>query len=408
MERPIFTVLLPDIGEGVAEGEVIEWLKNVGASLRQDEPVVVVMTDKATVELPAPYPGILAKQHHKPGEIVRKDTPLYDIGLDENVKAVTNKHTRQKNPCPKEKTVPNDAPQQQKIPSNAEPRTKESLAIPKVRHLAKELGINIDEISGSGKDGRVLADDLKNSFKKNEELQPVLRLDDDEVQPLIGIRGLMAKKMSQSKLHIPQFSYFEQVDVSRLIQMRQKFKDKALSEGIRLSYMPFFIRALSLIIKKYPIINSSIDITSNAVVYHKQQNIGIAIASPQGLIVPVLKGVQDMSLDTFIRSFDNLKVKAQGGHLTSKDMKDATITISNFGVLGDGLWATPMISDSQVAILAVARMRKAPIVKNEELIIRDVLPLSWSFDHRVIDGELAAQISQDYCRLLKDPVNLLS
>lgn len=417
MDNDIFTVRLPDIGEGVVEGEVIEWLKNVGDALKQDEPVVVVMTDKATVELPAPYPGTLSKQYYRVGEISIKDLPLYDIKLSEAAVQVSKK----KSAPPNDETArPNEvkaeSPSTTRLPcAKSEISASEGskvLANPKVRGLAKELGIDIDSISGTGKEGRVSKDDLmghhQNISRTVPSASPILQFADDEEQPLLGIRGLMARKMAETHSQIPQFSYFEQVEATHLIQLRQNFKDKALGEGIQLSYMPFFIRALSLAIKRFPLINSCVDMQRAKIFVHKQHNIGIAMASSQGLIVPVLKSVQEMNLEEIIKAYDALKSKASAGKLSPSDMKEATITISNFGVLeGSGIWATPMINYPEVAILGMARIRKEPVIRNNEIVIRDILPLSWSFDHRIIDGEMAVSISHYYNTLIRDPAFLL-
>lgn len=417
MEQNIFTVRLPDIGEGVVEGEVIEWLKKVGDPVKQDEPVVVVMTDKATVELPAPYPGTLSKQYYGVGEISIKDQPLYDIQLESAAvpKAQKQTATSEKKAATQQiERVPQETQKQVAVESHTERQIVSSqvLATPQVRGLAKELGIDINSLRGTGKDGRVIKEDLalhtREGSHKPEFHSPLLHLEDDEEQPLFGIRGLMAKKMTEGHALIPQFSYFEQVEATHLIQLRQNFKDKAAKEGINLSYMPFFIRALSMNIKRFPLINSCVDMGASKIIVHKQHNIGIAMASPQGLIVPVLKGVQDMNLEDVIKAYAALKIKANAGKLTSSDMKEATITITNFGVLeGSGIWATPMINYPEVAILGMARIHKEPVVRNHEIVIRDILPISWSFDHRIIDGELAVSISHHFNTLIRDPAVLL-
>ena len=215
----IFTFNLPDIGEGVVEGEVIQWLKNVGDAVKQDEPVVIVMTDKATVELPSPYPGVLEKQYYQPGQIAIKDKPLYDIRLSSPQMSLDKENLIQE---PVKKTVEKPSVVKEKVHGKA-------LATPKVRHLAQELGVDIANITGSGKDGRVTAEDLKHTFKHRDHTEH-LALDGDEEELLIGIRGLMARKMDQTR--IPQFSYFEQAEVTRLIQMRKNLKGKADAEGI--------------------------------------------------------------------------------------------------------------------------------------------------------------------------------
>ncbi|MFQ5729155.1 MAG: dihydrolipoamide acetyltransferase family protein [Waddliaceae bacterium] len=396
----IFTVTLPDIGEGVVEGEVIEWLKQVGDSLQQDEPVVVVMTDKATVDLPAPYPGTLAKQYYQPGEMAVLDKPLYDIEVaDEIPSAKEEPKTEPAKEVVKPKETPEPVSARQPLAG------RKGLATPPTRRLANEMGVDINQVPGTGKDGRVTPEDLRRSHAPEPSVVPHLPL--DEEQPIIGIRGLMAKKTAESKRIIPHFSYFEQADVTRLIQLRENVKKEAAQEGIHVTFMPFFIRALSLTIHHFPMVNSSVDTESNRLIIHKQYNVGLAVNARQGLIVPVLKNVQEMTLPDIIRAFEKLKEKALTGKLQSSDMKESTITISNYGVLGSGLWATPVISHPEVAILAINKIQKQPVVKNNQIIIRDMLNLSWSFDHRIIDGDIAAHVSHHFANLLCNPASML-
>lgn len=398
-----YTFCLPDIGEGVVEGEVIEWLKKEGDSVKQDEPVVTVMTDKATVELPSPYPGTIVKCYYQVGQIAIKDKPLYDITVAPDI-VLQEKSVSQRERQHVASAHPEKASDIAQIRQSS--GGEGVLALPKSRHLAKQLGIDINAIKGSGKDGRIRESDLRQGIGNISHISSPLRLEGDEEHALVGVRGLMARKMDQTR--IPQFSYFEQVDVTRLIEMRSKFKVKADQEEIHLSYMPFFIRALSLTAKKYPVVNASIDMDKGKVFMHKVQNVGIAMATSHGLIVPVLKGVEQITLNDLIRSYEALKIKAQEGKLTSLDMKEATISVSNFGVLGgEGVWATPLISESEGAILAFARIREMPIAKSGQVVVKSILPVSWSFDHRLIDGELAAAISYYYCSLLRDPALLL-
>lgn len=392
-DESVFTFRMPDIGEGVVEGEVVEWLKQVGDTVKQDEPVVVLMTDKATVELPAPYPGVIEKQYYKAGEIAIKDHPLYDIRTSKSLQPEKNLELK-----PTSVAVIEPVSQQKRNESN------KVLATPKVRHLAKQLAIDIETVSGSGKDGRVMLEDLKGNLP-NVTYSPLIISEEDTKKPLTGVRGLMARRMDQHQ--IPQFSYFESVEVTRLIQLRQSVMKKAAKENIHLSYMPFFIRALALTTRQFPILNSSVDMQEGCIVYHQQLNVGIATATPQGLIVPVIKSVEGMGMEEVIHAYEFLKAQVLSRKTSSEMMKGATITISNFGVLGgEGMWATPLISSPEVAILAIARIRKDPVVRNQEVVVRDILPLSWSFDHRIIDGELAAKISHHFATLLRDPAVL--
>lgn len=422
----IFTVLFPDIGEGVVEGEVIEWRKNVGDALKQDEPVVVVMTDKATVELPAPYPGILAKQYYVPGGIAIKDQPLYAIDLGEGSDVVLPqaeegasepvKEAKQppKKISPNPKSLPVAKPQVAKSqPAEMSSKFSErQSALPKVRRLAKQLGISLEEVEGSGKDGRITPEDL-GRHRSLEAGQaplevPLWNLPGDQELPVIGVKALMAKRMALSKSQIPHFSYFEQADATRLVQLKNNLKARAVDEGLHLTYMPFILRAISLCIRKHPLLNSSYDKEHSKVILHQKHNIGIAMATSLGLVVPVLKGVEEMTVEVLIRAYETLIQRAQKGKLLPSDMKEATFTLSNFGSKSShGLWATPVINYPEVAILATGRIHPHPLIKNGEIVIRDVMHLSWSFDHRIIDGDAAAQISQTLCGFLENPAALL-
>ncbi len=396
--KKIYTVNLPDIGEGVVEGEVIEWLKQVGDSLLQDEPVVIVMTDKATVELPAPCPGILSKQYFKVSEIAIKDKPLYDIETSENVEQAPRQAFEKEQISPIKPI----------IKENTKSDSNETLAIPQVRKMAKDMGIDINKVQGSLKDGRVSEEDLK-KFTSNEKLQEhPLHLPGDEIRPVIGIKNLMAKKMMESKNNIPHFSFFEQIDATRLVKLKEKYKVEALKVNVHVTYMPFIIKALSLSLNAFPEVNSSFDMSENKLIIHKLHNVGIAISSPHGLIVPVLKNVQQLSLNEIIMAYEDLKQRALDNKLLPAEMKESTITVTNFGVFGGNAeFATPIINYPEVAILGVARIQKEPAVKNNTLVIQDTLHLSWSFDHRVVDGDMAASFSAHFGSLLQNPASLL-
>ncbi len=371
---------LPDIGEGVAEGQVIEWLKNIDDRVEKDEPIVTIMTDKATVELPSPYSGTLTRQFYEQGEIATVHAPLYEIETEDEVKRERAK--------PKKKPPPQE---------NAHaPRSQRPLATPATRKLARDLKIDLATVKGTGKDGRITPDDLK-----------IVQIASDEEVPLIGVPHLMAKKMAESKREIPHFSFFEQVDATRLKALHDKVKDEGVKQGVKVTYLPFLIRALSLTLKVHPRVNSSFG--NDKIIIHKNHNIGIAMASKEGLIVPVLKDVQEMSLEDVIRKFESLKQRALKGEMSPDEMRGATITLTNFGVLGHGggRWATPIINSPEAAILGVNKIHKEPVVKNDELILQETLNLSWSFDHRIIDGDLAANTSSTFASLIINPAQLL-
>lgn len=408
----IFTVTLPDIGEGVVEGEVIEWYKNIGDRLAQDEPVVVVMTDKATVELPAPYAGRLLRQYFQPGQISIKGRPLYDIELDQASMPADMKAealpVSAPDALPQPRSVhmppvanvnaPPAVPKERSTPSQVK-------ATPPVRALARQMGIDLSTLQGSGKEGRIERRDLMKIPSTKDE---VLHLPEDKIEPLIGIHNLMAKKMVESKEHIPHFSYFEQVEVDRLAQLRESSQRLAEGVGVHLTYMPFFIRALSMCINKYPWLNSCFDAAANALVVHASHNIGIAMDTRRGLIVPVLKDVQAMGFEQIVHAYDDLHHRALQNKLLPAEMREGTISISNFGLVSSmDTWATPVINYPEVAILALSRIHAQPVAKNDAVVVKQVINLSWSFDHRVIDGAMAVRISHDFCSYVRDPAILI-
>lgn len=412
----VFTVLLPDIGEGVVEGEVIEWLKAEGDRVEQDEPVVTVMTDKATVDLPAPYPGVVSKHYQQPGELAIKDKPIYDITVADGVRV---KQTKKKAATSGAEQVRDPV----KVPA-AVAASGKVLATPATRGLARDLQMDIREVRGTGPDGRVTSDDIRSQLSMQSikaaatshsgkraapiigTSTPVLDLPGDEYQPLIGQRNYIAEKMSEAKLIVPNFAYFDSMDCTRLIQLRKNLKEQALERGIKLTYMPFFIRALSLCLKRYPFFNGSLDMDERRLVIHKSQNIGLAVRTDAGVIVPVLKDVQDMNLEQVIMSYEELKNKAMADQLEAHDMRDATITISNFGAVG-GKWATPIINYPEVCIIGIARIEPQALVRNRQIEVRDMLNLSWCCDHRVIDGHMAAEFSNMFIDLLEHPAKIL-
>lgn len=382
-----FAFLMPDIGEGVVEGEVVSWLKKEGDPVKKDEPVLILMTDKATVELPSPKAGILKARRYKEGEIARKGLPLYTLEIEGEAAE-----------------APAESAPIAKVQKEAAPPVTPSqgiLAAPPVRKIAKELGISLSSIKGTGPGGRILKQDLVS--------HPSLpAIEGDREEPLIGIRHLMAERMALSHQEIPPFSYFDQADASRLLQLHASFAEEGKKRSLHVTFMPFFIRALSLTIQKFPVINSSFDKQQHKIVLHTAHHVGIAMDTPLGLIVPVLKHVEKLTLNELVYAYEELKEKAKHNKLSPSDMKEGTITITNFGALsGGGLFATPIINYPEAAILGVARIQKEPASYHGELTLRDHLHLSWSFDHRIIDGSLAAQVSKAFVSLIENPASLL-
>lgn len=434
----IYTVTLPDIGEGVVEGEVIEWLKELDEEIAQDEAVVVVMTDKATVELPAPYPGKLAKRYYEAGGIAIKDEPLYDIALSaeaaqklrkkDPVKSVEESvGPKQEEPLSLEiKKAPTKEPKDFIFQKPLQSSSERPLACPSIRKLARDLKIDLADIIGTGAEGRITREDLiqhslkstKQSTKQSTEAKnsaspskpafvKVPNLEGDEIRPIKGVRLKVAEKMSLSKSQIPHFSLFDRANAKFLMQLRENIKEQAKQRGVHLTYMPFFLKALSKALIDFPDCNASFDHVKNQLHVHKEHNIAIAMKSADGLLVPVLKKINEMSLEETIFSFDTLKRKASEQSLSPEDMSHSSISLSNFGSEGAGLWVTPVINYPQVAILASGKIRKELIVKDDQAVIAPILPLCWSFDHRIIDGDVAIAFSKRFTQIIENPQELL-
>lgn len=377
MER---IIKLPDIGEGVTEGEVVEWLKKEGEAVEKDEPVVVVMTDKATVELPSPVKGVLIKQWVEANVIAFVGKPLYSIETEEK-----------EQPQRMQEEVHFELAKKAVV-------TKGGLATPATRKIARALGVDLAAIHGSGRDGRIEPCDFIPVKKKID------RMEGDEEIVLHGVRREMARRMQDSKRDVPHFSYFTFANAKNLVESYESLKKERSS--IKITFMPFFLRALSMTATTYPILNASLD--GETLVLHKSHNIGIAMAREEGLIVPVLSHVEAMGMEEIIVAYDALVKEPLQKLMAPERMRGGTLTVSNFGVLGGGgRWATPVILPPQVAILAIARIGKEAVCEGDKIVARETLKLSWSFDHRVIDGNKAAEISERFVELIERPELLM-
>lgn len=381
MER-IVTVNLPDIGEGVVEGEIVQWLKKVGDPLKLDEPVVVVMTDKATVELPSPEEGVLREIFWKEGQLAIRGKPLYSIAcLGHSEKPVESSHRVEAKVEP--------AP----VPTPILQKGEKVLASPATRHLAKMLGVSLETIVPSGSRGEVTPEDVKGSLQIKSSKKN-LRRDGDEVIPLRGIQWLMAETMIKSHAEVPQFTYVISYDPTALRLAKEKFAGATL--------MPFFIKAWAITAKEFPFLNASVDADQREIYVHPHVDMGIAVDSPQGLLLPVLKGADSLNFSELIKAFDKLKEGARKGDLSPDAMRGGTVSLSNFGTLG-GILGTPLIPYSQTSILGIGKMEECPVVRQGKIEIGYKQYLSLSCDHRIVDGATAARAAERLVALLSDP-----
>lgn len=410
--------ILPDIGEGIVECEIVEWHVAEGDSVKEDQVVVEVMTDKAVVEIPAKSDGKVSKLYHQKGEIAKVGEPLFAL-QDGNAKVSTPNTAKGAT-----RTSENSANDQPKSATAAQ--QGKALASPAVRRRAREAGINIADVAGSGAKGRVLKEDIQAFVKGEQGAQSNSAQASDSTnqsaqtpnaagrstggtrtEPLKGVRAAMAKQMAESVRTIPHFTYAEEFDLTALRAMHKKLKQKYADKGVKLTLMPFFIKALSLALKDYPIMNAQLNDDATEITYFDDHNIGMAVATKIGLMVPNIKGVQNMTLLEVANEVTRLTQSARDGKVAQADMKGGTITISNIGVVG-GTVTTPIINKPEAAIVALGKVQSLPRFDEQgSVVARDIMTASWSGDHRIIDGATVANFNNRWKEFLEDPSSML-
>jgi 2-oxoisovalerate dehydrogenase E2 component (dihydrolipoyl transacylase) len=429
---------LPEIGEGVVEGEIVQWLANVGEYVDVDQPLCEVMTDKANVEISSPKAGVVKALHGEPGDIVAVHTPLVDI--DTEGRAIDAKPAATKpaakaapeppkaapeppKPTPKppesapKVAAPESAPPKpvESQPIASPPSTGKTLATPAVRSYARDNGVDIHAVAGSGKDGRISKGDIDNHLTGAIRAPAALEFNAvespgfpraDETIKIIGLRRKIAEKMVESYRTIPHFTYVEEIDATRLVGLRGALKDAAKAKGISLSYLPFIMKALVRVFKDFPTVNANMDEDQFALNVRGEVNIGIATDTPQGLYVPVIKNVESKSLLQLAHEVVDITEKTRNGTASLDDFRGGTFTITSVGNIG-GRFATPIINHPEVAILGVNQIHDRPMVVNGEIVARKMMYLSPSFDHRVLDGAVAARFVSALKHILETPEVLL-
>lgn len=412
--------ILPDIGEGIIECEVVEWLVNEGDIIKEDQPVCDVMTDKALVQIPSKYNGKIMRLYYGKGDIAKVHEPLFSIHVksDAHVNSLT---APVKSDAPTTVTSAAAAPPagatgQAEVPAVA--AKGKAIASPAVRRLAREMGVDITQISGSGPKGRVFKQDL--TAAKTQTVQspapavqqaPVsdngLPVGVNKVEKVSGIRAAMVRSMTESVRTIPHFTYCDEVDMTKLIALRSKLKDKYAKQNIKLTMMPFFMKSISLAINEFPIINSQPNEDCSEISFFEDHNIGMAVDSKYGLLVPNVKTCQDKSILEIAEEVTRLTLSAREGRVDPKDIRGGTVTISNIGALG-GTVATPIINKPQVAIVALGKLQKLPRFNDKgEVEARTIMQISWSGDHRVIDGGTIARFCNLWKSYLEEPTDML-
>jgi 2-oxoisovalerate dehydrogenase E2 component (dihydrolipoyl transacylase) len=415
--------ILPDIGEGIVECEVVKWLVAEGQNILEDQPVVEVMTDKALVEIPSKYSGVVTKFYYAEGNIAKVHSPLFAMQIieDDTLREVSSAVTPEIKDI--ELKSSNNITTTSQISANvSKENTGKALASPAVRRLARELDVDLSKITGSGDKGRVLKDDLIDVSLP--EVQPAIltpttpstpstqvsqiTTGGEHVEPIRGIQAAMAKHMMHSVFTVPHFSVSEEIQLDKLIEARSQLKDVFEKEGVKLSFMPFFIKAMSLALQQFPIINSQVNDSCTEITYFDDHNIGIAVDSKIGLVVPNIKGVQHLSLFEIAQKVNELISLAREGKLKSADLKGGTISISNIGVLG-GTVSTPVINAPESAIVAMGKIQRLPrFDENDQVKAVNIMQVSWSGDHRIIDGATMVRFNNLWKKYLENPLYMLA
>ncbi|TDM12348.1 dihydrolipoamide acetyltransferase family protein [Macrococcus lamae] len=431
-----FEFKLPALGEGIFEGEIVKWFVKSGDTIQEDDILCEVQNDKSVVEIPSPVSGTVEKVVVEEGTVANlgdvivtidsPDAPASDSHDEEPAK--DEPAAEEAAPVKTEETIQATADAAAEVEVDENRRV---IAMPSVRKFARDNDVNIKAVQGTGKNGRVLKEDIE-AFKNGgtpttaapqvdaapaneaaeqvaEQKQPIAAPEGEfpETREKIpAMRKAIAKAMVNSKHTAPHVTLMDEIDVEVLWNHRKKFKDVAAEQGIKLTFLPYVVKALVSALKAYPALNTSIDDATDEVVQKHYYNIGIAADTERGLLVPVVKNADRKSIFAISDEINQLAVKARDGKLQGSEMKGASCTISNIGSAG-GQWFTPVINHPEVAILGIGRIAQKPIVKDGEIIAAPVLALSLSFDHRQIDGATAQNAMNHIKRLLNNPELLL-
>jgi pyruvate dehydrogenase E2 component (dihydrolipoamide acetyltransferase) len=402
---------LPDLGEGVTEAEIDRWLVKEGDTIGEDEPLVDVITDKASAEIPSPFEGVIARIHVSEGEVVSVGTILVTIGEEAGDAPI---------PGPAEGASGTVAPPTPLTPDTSSVGGNGSgssvKAMPPVRKLARELGIDLTAVAGSGPEGRILRRDVeahaggatpaptqRPPAPPSAPAAPASELPGKR-EPLRGVRRKIAERMAEAHRRVPPVTHVEECDVTELDATRRLANERD-EAATRLTYLPFIVKAVVSALKDYPALNSSLDEEAGEIIYHGDFNIGIAVDTPSGLVVPVVKNADRKRLREIASEIERFARAGRQGNLDAADLQGGTFTVTSPGPFG-GLMATPIVMWPQAGILGVHRAIDRPVVRDGQVVVRKMMNFSVSFDHRILDGMTAARFVLDVVKLLEHPAVL--
>ncbi len=425
----------PDLGEGLEEGTILEWYVKVGDKVKVGDPLVQMETDKVVADIPSPKNGVIVALHGKPGDVISVGAPLAEIDMASSGKISTGAKVDTAVAAPEASVEPiaegedaaavvgtmevagSDgllAASNEGAPSakeTGEPQRK-ALATPVARALAKEMGIDINRVPGSGPSGRVKREDIL-QFGSGFVTQPTPTgttenhaPEDVTYLPLTQIRKTIARNMLHAKHNAAHMSVFEEVEISALKAVIARYKPIYADKGVKLTYLPFIVKAVAQALKHHPQLNSQIDAENNRMIVRNRRHIAIAVDAPDGLVVPVIRDADRISIFEIATQIGTLAEKARNRKLTLEEMKEGSFSITSFGSIG-GIFATPVINYPQAGILGIGRIMKTPIVKEDEIVVGNIMPLSLSVDHRIVDGGETTRFLARVMGYLSDPLSLM-
>jgi pyruvate dehydrogenase E2 component (dihydrolipoamide acetyltransferase) len=410
---------LPDLGEGMHEAEVVEWLVKAGDMVKLDQTMVKVETDKAIVEIPSPVAGRVSEIRVQDGQVAKVGEVLV---VFESSAASTGSSTRDDGSSKKVATSSavrlSNASTATAAPEVSTSPKKRVLAAPAVRKQAFELGVDLEKVTPSHPSGRVTLEDVQNyaNHSKTETLppeaapleaeQPATPTTLEDRQPLTGLRKRIAAHMEHAWRTIPHATAFDELDGSELIALRKALQPLAEQRGVHLTYMPLLVKLLLPLLKEFPVFNASLDEERREIVYKRSYHIGLATAAPEGLLVPVLRDADRLTLIAIAVELERLFEGARKRTLLPRELSGSTFTLNNVGSFGGGS-GTPIINHPEVAILAVGRLQDKAVVQQGEIVARPMMPLALSFDHRLIDGAMAGAFLGRFKALVENPPPLM-
>jgi 2-oxoisovalerate dehydrogenase E2 component (dihydrolipoyl transacylase) len=411
-------VKLHDIGEGMTEATVIHYFVKKGDHVKADQPLVEIQTDKMTAEIPAPSSGVICEILIPEGQTIVVGTTL--LLLQTNEQTVTNEHQQ----AEEQAAVALEVENTRIVSETAQTKQQRILATPYTRKIAREHGVDLSLVKGTGPAGRITDEDvyryIESQIAAKEEKEPitvetanqmvenkssnVVETKEQTVIPFRGRRKQIAKKMTQSLSTIAHCTHFEEIDVTELIKLREELKEN----GMNISATAFFIKALSLALKQFPIFNAKLDEENESIRLEKEHHFGIAVDTEEGLIVPVIKNIEKKSLRQIHDEAKLLTKKALENTLSLTELTGGTFTISNVGPLSGSIGATPIINYPEVALVAFHKTKKRPVVTDhDEIVVRSMMNISMSFDHRVADGATAVAFTNYFMKLIENPKFML-